>query len=234
MRCLFEEAFAQLKALLTQVPILSFPDFASSFRLETDASGLGLGAVLSQEQDDGTMRPIAYASRTLQPHERNYGSTELEALGVVWAVRHFRQYLYGHNCHVFTDHKALKSLLNSPHPSGKLARWGLSIQELDLHIHYRPGRKNEKADALSRFPCKQSSSSTDVLGHVVAAVEPSDPQSPSKGGDLSLSDLQRRDRTLAPYFAYLEDGVLPDEEADARELVLSKSQYTVVDDTSTT
>ena len=233
-----EEAFAQLKALLTHAPILAFPDFASSFRLETDASGLGLGAVLSQEQDDGTMRPIAYASRTLQPHERNYGSTELEALGVVWAVRHFRQYLYGHNCHVFTDHEALKSLLNSPHPSGKLARWGLSIQELDLHIHYRPGRKNEKADALSRSPCKQSSSSceqssssTDVLGHVVAAVEPSDPQSPSKGGDLSLSDLQRRDRTLAPYFAYLEDGVQPDEEADARELVLSKSQYTVVDDT---
>ena len=65
----------------------------------------------------------------------------------------------------------------------------------------------------------------------MAAVEPSDPQSPSKGGDPSLSDLQRRDRTLAPYFAYLEDGVLPDEEADARELVLSKSQYTVVDDT---
>lgn len=91
-------------------------------------------------------------SRSLQSHERNYAPTELEALGVVWAVRHFRQYLYGHTRHVFTDHEALKSLLNSPHPSGKLARWGLSIQELDLHIHYRPGRKNEKADALSRSP----------------------------------------------------------------------------------
>ena len=116
-------------------------------------SGLGLGAVLSHEQEDGTVQLIACASQTLQPHWRNYGSTELEALGVVWAVHHFRQYLYGHRCHVFTDHEVLKSLLNSPHPSGKLARWGLAIQESDLRIHYKPGRKNEKADALLKSPC---------------------------------------------------------------------------------
>ena len=89
------DAFARLKTLLMQAPILAFPDFASSFRLETDASGLGLGAVLSQEQEDGTVRSIAYASQTLQQHERNCAPTELEALGVVWVVRHFRQYLYG-------------------------------------------------------------------------------------------------------------------------------------------
>ena len=216
---------------MTQAPILAFPDFSSSFRLETDASGLGLGAILSQEQEDGTVWPIAYASRTLQPHECNYGSTELEALGIVWAVCHFHQYLYGHTCHVFTNHEALKSLLNSPHPSGKLARWGLSIQELDLHIHYHPGRKNEKADALSRSPCSDLDYSGDVDERVVAAVESSDPLSSSKGRDESLSNLQRHDRTLAPYFSFLEDGILPDEETEARELLLSRSQYTVVDGT---
>ncbi len=73
-------------------------------------------------------------------HERNYGVTELEALGVVWAVKHFRPYLYGHKCEVFTNHEALKSLLNTPHPSGKLARWGLALQELELDFRYRPGR----------------------------------------------------------------------------------------------
>lgn len=63
-----------------------------------------LGAVLAQRQSDGTVRPIAYTSRSLQAHEKNYGVTELEGLGVVWAVKHFRAYLYGHHCDVYTDH----------------------------------------------------------------------------------------------------------------------------------
>ena len=71
-----EEAFNQLKMLLTQAPVLAIPDFSRDFRIETDASGLGLGAVLSQEQADGGTPPIAYANQTAQPHERNYGVTE--------------------------------------------------------------------------------------------------------------------------------------------------------------
>ena len=90
------EAFQQLKHLLTRAPVLAFPNFGCEFILETDASGVGLGAILAQEQEDGTVRPIAYASRTLQAHEKRYSATELEALGVVWAVKHFRDYLYGH------------------------------------------------------------------------------------------------------------------------------------------
>lgn len=69
---------------------------------------MGLGAVLAQKQEDGSVRPVAYASRTLQQHEWNYRVT---ALGVVWAVRHFRHYLYGHHCDVYTDHEALRSIL---------------------------------------------------------------------------------------------------------------------------
>ena len=96
-------------------------------------------------------------------------------------------------------------------------------------LYYRPGRKNEKANALSRSLCSNPDPPGDVEEHVVAAVNSSDPLSSSKGRDLSLSDLQRCDRTLAPYFSYLEDGILP-EEVEARELVLNKSQYTVIDD----
>ena len=121
-----DEAFQKLKDKLVGSPVLAFPQFDRGFILDTDASGVGLGAVLAQKQDNGTVRPIAYASRTLQSHVKNYGVTEMEALGVVWAVRHFRHYLYGHHCDVFTDHEALKSLLNTPHPSGRLARWGLA------------------------------------------------------------------------------------------------------------
>ena len=78
------------------------------------------------------IRPSAFASRTLQPHEKNYGISEMERLRVVWAVKHFRHYIYGHHCKVYTDHEALKALLNTPQPSEKLERWRMALQELDL------------------------------------------------------------------------------------------------------
>ena len=132
-------AFEQLKSLLVTAPLLRYPDFSKPFILETDASGAGLGAVLAQSQEeDDSVRPIAYASRSLQKHEKNYGVTELEGLGVVWAAKLFRPYLYGHHCTVYTDHEALKSLLNTPQPSGKLARWGMALQELNLDIDIVP------------------------------------------------------------------------------------------------
>ena len=74
---------------------------------------------------------------------------------MVWSVKHFRHYLYGHQCILYTDHEPLRSLLNTPHPSGKLARWGLALQEVDLVLHYRPGKTNGAADSLSRFPVVQ-------------------------------------------------------------------------------
>ena len=128
------------------------------FVLETDASYVRLGAVLSQLQDDKRLHPIAYASRSLDPHEKNYGVTELETLAIVWAIRHFRAYLLGHRTTVFTDHTACMSLLNHPRPLGKLARWALTVQELDLVIKYRAGKSNSNADALSRNPVSTSKS----------------------------------------------------------------------------
>ena len=119
-----ENAFCNLKSLLTQAPVLVYPQFGpgKSFLLETDASGVGLGAVLSQKQDDDRYHPIAYASRSLQSHEKNYPISELETLAIVWAVKKFRAYLLGHPCTVLTDHAACLSLLNTPRPSAKLAR----------------------------------------------------------------------------------------------------------------
>ena len=155
-----ETAFCKLKELLVTAPVLSYPRFGHDreFILETDASGIGLGAVLSQKQDDGHVHPIAYASRSLNAHEKNYGISELETLGLVWAVRYFRPYLLGHHTIVYTDHSACLSLLNTPRPSGKLARWALTIQEMNLTLKHRSGRQNVNADALSRNPASSVSS----------------------------------------------------------------------------
>ena len=219
-----EEAFRTLKRLLTQAPVLAFPDFSLGFLLETDASGLGLGAVLAQEQD-GVVRPIAYSSRTLQAHEKNYSATELEGLGVVWAVKHFRHYLYGHKCRVYTDHQALKALLNTPHPSGRLARWGLAFQELELEIVYRPGKKNANADALSRCPLEVDEEEESPFG-VIAALG-ADVQ--SKDGEPGLRERQLADAALAQMMAYLEDGSLPSDPAQAHKVLMEQEWHTVVD-----
>ena len=77
-----QEVFEQLRVLLMMAPVLAFPDFRRDFLLETDASEVGLGAVLAQRWEDGSVRPIVFASRTLQKHEQNYGITELESCGL--------------------------------------------------------------------------------------------------------------------------------------------------------
>jgi hypothetical protein len=112
-----QAAMQQLKERLTNAPVLDYPSFGKPFTLETDTSINGIGAVLSQEQDDCRLHPIAYASRLLSSAERNYSITELETLAVVWAVTHFHSYLYGHSVTILTDHTAVKAVLETPNPS---------------------------------------------------------------------------------------------------------------------
>ena len=146
-----ETAFRTLKNALTTAPVLACPDFRRPFTLQTDASTVGLGAVLTQEFDEGE-RVIAYASRTLNPAERNYSATELECLAVVWGIRRMRDYLEGYRFYVITDHQSLKWLRRLESPSGRLSRWLCELQQYDFEIQYRRGSLNHVADALSRQP----------------------------------------------------------------------------------
>ena len=157
-----EQAFNQLKNALSSAPILAFPDFSKEFSLETDASKLQIAAVLLQKQD-GQRVMISCVSRTLTPAEQNYSIVELECLAVVYGIQQFRSYLFGRHFTVFTDQRSLKWLMKMKNPSGRLARWVISLQQYDFTIEYKPGSENLAADALSRLPKRKRSSSQEDL-----------------------------------------------------------------------
>ncbi|XP_060719718.1 retrovirus-related Pol polyprotein from transposon 412 [Tachysurus vachellii] len=147
-----QRSFEALKGKLTTAPVLAYADFSLPFVLEVDASYSGLGAVLSQEQG-GKVRPIAYASRSLRPTERNmsnYSSMKLEFLALKWAMTEkFREYSLGHKCVVFTDNNPL-SHLKTAKLGATEQRWAAQLAAFDFEVKYRSGRSNKNADALSR------------------------------------------------------------------------------------
>ena len=144
-----DSSFKRLQTVLTSEPILAYPDPSHPFAVHTDASNTGLGAVLLQEKD-GDMYTIAYASRSLNPPERNYSTTEKECLAVIWALEKWRIYLEGQRCTVVTDHQALTWLFRKARLTGRLARWVLRLQDFCFDITYRPGPLHVVPDALSR------------------------------------------------------------------------------------
>lgn len=160
-------AFEKLKEMLVTAPILAYADFKCPFRLYTDASFEGLGAVLCQVQE-GKERVVAYASRTLSPDERNdknYSSFKLELLGLKWAITEkFKDYLYGTHVDVFTDNNPLVHL-DTATLGAVEQRWVAQLANFDFTVKYRPGKENGNADALSRRPPEETSS------HVRATTE---------------------------------------------------------------
>ncbi|GBC18044.2 hypothetical protein GLOIN_2v1843776 [Rhizophagus irregularis DAOM 181602=DAOM 197198] len=146
-----QKAFEHLKERLISAPILRYPDFEQPFILYTDASGTGLGAVLSQKDKEGKEYVVAYASRSLNKHEQNYAITDLECLAIVWAINYFQHYLGLLPFSVVTDHSALKWLQTSKIPTGRRARWIMQLQQYDFTIQHRAGKANANADALSRI-----------------------------------------------------------------------------------
>ena len=144
-------AFISLRDSLMTAPVLIFPDFTKPFFLQTDASNLALGAVLSQETPEGD-KPIAFASRALSKTEKHFAVVEKEACALVFAVRHFKEYLWGRKFLAIVDHAPLKYLLRNRDSNPRLMRWSLFLQQFNFEIIYRPGKKHGNADVMSRLP----------------------------------------------------------------------------------
>ncbi|MEL7520618.1 MAG: RNase H-like domain-containing protein, partial [Cyanobacteria bacterium J06553_1] len=158
-----EQAFKSLKEALTTAPILAFPDYGLPFHLYTDASNIGLGAVLMQ-RIAGHPKPIAFASRVLSQTERRYHTTDKEMLAAVWGLQHFREIILGYKVILWTDHNPITTTLDDSYkdPHGRKARYQLTIADFDVKINYIKGVNNTPPDALSRVVIQNQDPSHDL------------------------------------------------------------------------
>ncbi|GJU82898.1 reverse transcriptase domain-containing protein, partial [Tanacetum coccineum] len=140
-----EEAFQTLKNNLCDAPILTLPDGVEDFVVYCDASNQGLGCVLMQRG-----KVIAYASRQLKTHEKNYTTHDLELGAVVFALKTWRHYLYGTKSVIYTDHKSLQHIFDQKELNMRQRRWIELFSDYECEIRYHPGKANVVADALSR------------------------------------------------------------------------------------
>ncbi|GJZ55915.1 putative reverse transcriptase domain-containing protein, partial [Tanacetum coccineum] len=140
-----ERAFQTLKDKLCNAPVLALPDGLEDFVVYYDASGLGLGCVLMQRG-----KVIAYASRQLKIHEKNYTTHDLELGAVVLALKIWRDYLYGTKSVIYTDYKSIQHIFSQKELNIRQRHWIELFSDYDCEIRYHPGKTNVVADALSR------------------------------------------------------------------------------------
>ncbi|GFX69900.1 retrovirus-related Pol polyprotein from transposon opus [Trichonephila clavipes] len=186
-----QKAFDVVKVAITKVPVLKFPHFKKPFELFMDASSIGVGAVLNQEQ-----RPVVFASRTPSTAERNYTVTEKECLAVVWALNKFRTYLGSLPNKDITDHVALTHLMTGKNLSNRMIRWVLKLAEFNIEWEHRPGTQNTIADILSRNPIES------IIGEKVNCAIIRDFVLSSRD---QLIEEQNTDPELGHIYRYLEN-----------------------------
>jgi len=134
-------------------PILCLPDVSNVFKLQTDASDIGNGAVLTHDDENGIRHPVAFASRKLLPRETRYSTIERECLAIVWGITKFQDCLYGKEFFLETDYQPLQYLGNAQFQNGKLMLWALILQPCRFVFRAIHGKGNVGADFLSRVPC---------------------------------------------------------------------------------
>jgi hypothetical protein len=176
--------------------VLIYPDFTKTFILETDASTVGLGAVLAQKDNNGLNRPIGYGSRMLKDAVKNYSATELETLSVVWACEQFRPYLYGRKFVIECDHNPLVFNYNMKNKTSRVSRLRYNLSEFQYRIEYVKGSLNVKADALSRAVILSVESITSQIIEALKIIEASK--------DENLSEIKQH----PPTNFFVENGIL--------------------------
>ncbi|KAF8760778.1 hypothetical protein RHS01_01317 [Rhizoctonia solani] len=147
-----EQAFQELKALVTRAPVLIHSNPNTLYFLETDASGVAMGAILSQQGEDNRLHPIAYMSKSFSGAEANYNTHDKELLAIIKALEEWRIFLEATDrpVQVFTDHCNLEYWMQARTFNRQHARWRVFLSDFNFEIHYCPGKQSGKPDALSR------------------------------------------------------------------------------------
>ncbi|KAF1321604.1 reverse transcriptase, partial [Globisporangium splendens] len=148
-----QAAFAEVKKSLREAPVLALAGHEKPFHVVCDASDYATGCALMQHDDEGKERVVSYQSRQLRPAEMNYPVHDKELLAMKYALAKFRVYLFGEEQFaIYTDHASLRTAVKTPHLSQRMARWFSFFAEYNFVVHYKPGKSNILADALSRRP----------------------------------------------------------------------------------
>ena len=174
-----QTAFDKARELLQSADLLVHFDPEKELVLEIDASDYGVGEVLNLKMKNGTERPIGYVSRTLQEAETNYSTLEKEALAIIFGIKKFHQFLYGHLFTIKTDHKPLEGLLSEKKGIPSLAapriqRWPLTLSAYEYKISYKADKTNGNADGLSRLPLPVMPDSFPLPGETILLMEHSE------------------------------------------------------------
>ena len=232
-----QEAFDALKRKLAEAPVQTLTSVSPWRRMQVTKD---LAPCCHRKSSDQRLHPVAFGSRALSPPEKTYAVTELESLAVVWAVKHFHAYPYGHDVEVVTSHSAVKALLTAPSPSGKHARWWLQVFASGMRkvdIIYRPGKQNIRADALSRNPTLLDTSEPITLGVQVAEIYTEGngitqllEATPGRESPSDFHLQQRRDPELRRICQCLEYGILPDNEREARDVAAKSLNFAIIND----
>jgi hypothetical protein len=146
-----DKSFETLKEKLITIPIMIFQNWENEFHVHVDASGISLGAILMQPGDGAMDHPIYFVSRKLSQEEHNYIMMEREGLAMIYALQKFRHYLLGSHFKLFTDHSALKYLVNKPVLEGRICRWMLLFQEFSFEVIIKMGRCNVGPNHMSKL-----------------------------------------------------------------------------------
>ena len=205
-----QTAFDKAKELLQSADLLVHFDPEKELILETDASDYGVGAVLFHKMKNGTERPIGYVSRTLQEAERNYSTLEKEALAIIFGIKKFHQFLYGHLFTIKTDHKPLEGLLSEKkgipsQAAPRIQRWALTLSayEYKYKISYKAGKSNCNADGLSRLPLPVMPDSAPLPGETILLMEHLE-GTPVHSGHIK--EWIKRDPVLSQVLRYTLEG----------------------------